>query len=110
MAQLFLKYGVSIDKESFSVNIKRIINQLYKILPMREEGKDWQKPLETLIEELCGMKRLMYNQDSLFFTIICKMEGLFDLTDDEIDMPLYRRTIFECLSLLNSLNYNEFES
>jgi hypothetical protein len=50
MAQLFLKYGVSIDKESFSTNIKRIINQLYKILPMREEGKDWQKPLETLIE------------------------------------------------------------
>ena len=50
MAQLLLKYGVSIDKESFSINIKRIINQLYKILPMREEGKDWQKPLETLIE------------------------------------------------------------
>jgi hypothetical protein len=36
MAQLFLKYGVSIDKEDFSINIKRIINQLYKILPMRE--------------------------------------------------------------------------
>lgn len=110
MAQLFLKYGVSIDKESFSINIKRIINQLYKILPMREQGKDWKKPLETLIEQLCGMKRLIENQDSLFFTIICKMEGLFDLTDDEIDMPLYRRTIFECLSLLNSLNRNEFES
>lgn len=110
MAQLFLKYGVSIDKEDFSVNIKRIINQLYKILPMREQGKDWKKPLETLIEQLCGMKRLIENQDSLFFTIICKMEGLFDLTDDEIDMPLYRRTIFECLSLLNSLNRNEFES
>ena len=110
MAQLFLKYGVSIDKEDFSVNIKRIINQLYKILPMREQGKDWKKPLETLIEQLCGMKRLIENQDSLFFTIICKMEGLFDLADDEIDMPLYRRTIFECLSLLNSLNRNEFES
>lgn len=110
MAQLFLKYDVSIDKEDFSVNIKRIINQLYKILPMREQGKDWKKPLETLIEQLCGMKRLIENQDSLFFTIICKMEGLFDLTDDEIDMPLYRRTIFECLSLLNSLNRNEFES
>lgn len=77
---------------------------------MREQGKDWKKPLETLIEQLCGMKRLIENQDSLFFTIICKMEGLFDLTDDEIDMPLYRRTIFECLSLLNSLNRNEFES
>ena len=77
---------------------------------MREEGKDWEKPLETLIEQLCGMKRLILNQDSLFFTIICKMEGLFDLTDDNEDMPLYRRTIFECLSLLNSLNRNVIES
>ncbi len=110
MAQLFLTRDVSIKDEDFSINIKRIINQLYKILPMREEGKDWEKPLETLIEQLCGMKRLILNQDSLFFTIICKMEGLFDLTDDNEDMPLYRRTIFECLSLLNSLNRNVIES
>lgn len=110
MAQLFLKYGVSINKEDFSTNIKRIINQLYKILPMREEGKDWKKPLQTLIEQLCGMKRLLlFNQDSLFFTIICKMEGLFDLVDDKEDMSLYRRTIFECLGLLNSLNKNVLE-
>jgi len=56
------------------------------------------------------MKRLIVNQDSLFFTILCKMEGLFDLTDDIKDMSLYRRTIFECLSLLNSLNKNVIES
>jgi hypothetical protein len=52
------------------------------------------------------MKRLIPNQDDLFFTLLCKMEGLFDLTDDEKDMILYRRIIFECLSLLNSLNTN----
>ena len=50
MAQLFLTRDVSIKDEDFSINIKRIINQLYKILPMREEGKDLEKPLETLIE------------------------------------------------------------
>lgn len=76
---------------------------------MREQGKDWEKPLETLIEELCGMERLIINQECLFFTIICKMEGLFNLTDAE-DMPLYRRTIFECLSLLSNLNRNVIKS
>lgn len=106
MAQLFLKYDVPIEEEDFSINIKRIINQLYKLLPMREQGKDWKKPLETLIQELCGMKRLIEGQDSLFFMIICKMEGLFDLTDDDKDMSLYRRIIFECLGLLNSLDKN----
>lgn len=57
------------------------------------------------------MKRLMIHyQDNLFLTIICKMEGLFNLTDDIKDMSLYRRTIFECLSLLNNLNKNVIES
>lgn len=102
-----MKYDLEIDNKSIDNFFKRIINQLYKLLPMREQGKDWEKPLETLIEQLCGMKRLMIHyQDNLFLTIICKMEGLFNLTDDIKDMSLYRRTIFECLSLLNNLNKN----
>lgn len=72
---------------------------------MREEGRDWEKPLETLIEELSGMKRLITGQDDLFFSILCKMEGLFSLIQDE-DMALYRRIIFECLGLLNNLEQN----
>ena len=106
-----MKYDLEMDNKSIDNFFKRIINQLYKLLPMREQGKDWKKPLETLIEQLCGMKRLMIHyQDDLFLTIICKMEGLFNLTDDIKDMSLYRRTIFECLSLLNSLNKNVIES
>jgi len=49
------------------------------------------------------MKRLIVGQDDLFFLILCKMEGLFSLKDRD-DMPVYRRTIFEILNLLNSLN------
>lgn len=106
-----MKYDLEMDNKSIDNFFKRIINQLYKLLPMREQGKDWEKPLETLIEQLCGMKRLMIHyQDNLFLTIICKMEGLFNLTDDIKDMSLYRRTIFECLSLLNNLNKNVIES
>ena len=51
------------------------------------------------------MKRLIIGQDDLFFMILCKMEGLFSLNKEE-DMILYRRIIFECLSLLNSLENN----
>ena len=106
-----MKYDLKMDNKSIDNFFKRIINQLYKLLPMREQGKDWEKPLETLIEQLCGMKRLMIHyQDNLFLTIICKMEGLFNLTDDTKDMSLYRRTIFECLSLLNNLNKNVIKS
>ncbi len=103
MEQMVLKSGLAFDKQAIHNNIIRIINQVYKLLPMREQGRNWEKPLSTLIEELSGMKRLINGQDDLFFLILCKMEGLFSLIKQE-DMQLYRRTIFECLSLLNSLD------
>lgn len=102
MEQMALTSGIKIKKDAIKFNIKRIINQVYKLLPMREQGKDWEKPLETLIEQLTGMKRLIDGQDQLFFLILCKMEGLFSLKRQE-DMSIYRRCIFQCLSLLSSL-------
>lgn len=105
MSQVVLTSGVVISEEAFSSNIKRIINQFYKLLPMREEGREWEKPLSTLIEEVSGMKRLIAGQDDLFFLILCKMEGLFSLNRQQ-DMVTYRRIIFEGLSLLNDLEKN----
>ena len=103
MEQVALTSGITVDAAAVTENIKKIINQVYKLLPMRQEGRNWEKLLETLIQELSGMKRLIVGQDDLFFLILCKMEGLFSLKDRE-DMIVYRRTIFELLNLLNSLN------
>lgn len=105
MEQLVLTSGIEINITSIRANLQRIINQTYKLLPMRQEKKEWRKPLETLIEQLSGMKRLIDGQDDLFFLILCKMEGLFSLGRKE-DMGIYRRIIFELLSLLNSLRNN----
>ena len=71
---MILKYGAEIDKSAIDKNLNRITNQIYKLLPSREEKSDWQKPLATIIEELAGM-----------------------------DFFLYRRTIFECLGLINNI-------
>ncbi len=97
------KYNIEVNSTVLSKNLKRIINLVYKLLPMREEGLDWTKPLETIIEELVGMNRLLIDLQPELFPIICKLEGLFSLTRDE-DMLLYRRIIFESLSLLNKIN------
>lgn len=105
MEKIMLSSGVEINKNDCYFNFKRIINQVYKLLPLREEKQEWTKPLETLIQEISGMKRLIIGQDNLFLPLLCKMEGLFDLTQEE-DMTLYRRIIFECLGLLNSLQDN----
>ena len=97
-----IKYDIDIDNEVIKFNLKRITNQIYKLLPMREEGLEWKKLLSTLIEELAGMNRLFIGQFEILFSLLCKMEGLFVLTEEE-DFSLFRRTIFECLTLINSL-------
>jgi hypothetical protein len=96
------KYNLEVSYDTLNQSLKRNINLVYKLLPMREEGNDWEKPLETIIEELVGMNRLLVDLQTELFPIICKLEGLFSLVNEE-DMALYRRTIFECLTLLSKI-------
>ena len=97
-----IKYDLEIDNDVILNDIKKIINQIYRLLPSREEYLDWESPLNTVIIELCGMNRLLNIKPDIFFSLLCKLEGLYDLKEEE-DFFSFRRTIFECLSLCNSL-------
>lgn len=96
-----IKYDISISNDAIVENIKRITNQIFKLLPSREEGEDWKTPLENLILEIVGMKELLIDQVE-FFHLLCKMESLLTLTEEE-DFLMFRKTIFECLGMINKL-------
>lgn len=98
---MVIKYGIDIPVETIQFNLKRLVNQVYKLLPVREEGGDWIKPLSTILEELTGMSYLVETID--FFPLLCKLEGLASLTHED-DFTLFRRTVFECLNLLNEVS------
>lgn len=98
---MILNNGMYIADAAIAANLKKLTNQIYKLLPNREEKEDWITPLTTIIEELRGMDRLVDDYETLF-ALLCKLEGLFTLTNDE-DFFLYRRTIFECLNLITTL-------
>lgn len=97
---MLIKYDTNIDNSAINNNLKRITNQIYRLLPVREEGGEWKKPLSTLIEELSGMDSLLIDQHAILFSLLCKLEGLLVLDED---FQLFRRTIFECLNLISSL-------
>lgn len=91
----------SIEPQTLEENLTRVTNQIFRLLPCLEEGKDWIKPLETLIVELSGMASLIHDEPTLF-SLVCKLEGL-RLKGEEMDFFLFRRTIFECCGIVNSL-------
>lgn len=99
---MILKYEIDIDKSVIIASLTKLLNQIYKLLPTREEGANWTKPLETILVELAGLSRLLFDQQPQLFALMCKLEGLFTLDQTE-DFQLYRRSIFECLGLLGEL-------
>lgn len=99
---MLLKYNLEIDKEAIQVNLTRLTNQIYKLLPIREEGGDWRRPLETIMEEVAGVDRLFLDQQPMVYKLACKLEGLYSLNYAE-DFMLYRSIIFECLGIIGEL-------
>ena len=41
--QILTKYDFSFPQESIDKNVIRLTNQIWKLIPMRENNEDWQK-------------------------------------------------------------------
>lgn len=104
---MIIKYNASIKNEAIKNNLKKLTNQIYKLLPNWEEAVDWRKPLTTIIEEIAGMDRLFLDHHNILFSLLCKLEGLFTLEDygekERNNFFIFRKTIFECLGLVSEL-------
>lgn len=74
----------------------RLTNQLWKLIPMKENNEDWQKQLDTVVIEITGLNEIFILTPALT-QLLSKLEGVRDL---EIPFTLYRKTIFEAISLL----------
>ena len=94
------KYGIEISEEIIATNIKRLTNQLWKLIPMRENEENWLNQLETVIIEIVGLKEIFLLTPS-FLVLLSKLEGLKAIED--LDFSLYRKTVFECITLLREI-------
>jgi hypothetical protein len=55
---LLTKYGFDFRKEDIDLNIRRLTNQMWKLIPMREHEENWLKQLETVIIEIAGLNEI----------------------------------------------------
>ena len=93
------KYEFDFRNEDIDVNVRRLTNQLWKLIPMREHEEDWPKQLDTVALEIAGLNEIFISPQ--FLQLLCKLEGL---KVQETNFELYRKTVFECISLLQELN------
>ena len=90
------KYDVKFPEEMISKNITRLTNQMWKLIPMRENEENWEKQLETVIIEVVGLNEI-FIMCPTFLQLLSKLEGL---RVKDINFELYRKTVFECINLI----------
>ena len=100
MIDMTSKYEYPISSfESFKKNVSRLTNQMWKLIPMKENNEDWEKQLNTVILEIAGLNEIFINDPQLL-QLLSKLEGIKVLKPE---FDLYRKTIFESIGLLRRL-------
>lgn len=98
------KYNINFSQEAKDNDKQRLINQLWKLIPMRENGEDWESHLIILLEELAGLSNI-YKDKEEGLILLSKLEGLTSIQSR--DFMVYRKTIFRCIDLVAEVFQNE---
>ena len=98
------KLGIDFSLEVREKYAKRLINQLWKLIPMRENGEDWTGHLFALVEEISGLADLYHNKPE-GLTLLSKLLGLTSEVCN--DFMVYRKTVFSCINLLGQVLKDE---
>ena len=98
------KYNINFPPEAVTITVRRLTNQLWKLIPMKEHEEDWKKQIDTVIIEIVGLNEVFDNKLVILLQILSKLEGL--KLADNIQFNIYRKTVFESISLLQELIKN----
>ena len=93
------QFNFSFSKEVIDANVQRLTNQLWKLIPMRENNEDWEKQLNTVIIEIAGLNEIFISTPQ-FLQLLSKLKGL---QVEEVSFILYRKIVFESINLLQEL-------
>ena len=99
------KYNLQFSQEEIKSEIMRLTNQLWKLIPMWENNENWSKQLESVIIDIAG-KDEIFLHNSHFLQLLSKLEGLRVIDEDEIEFNIYRKTVFECINIINEVMKN----
>lgn len=91
-------YNIEFNNSLVIQDLRRLINQIWKLLPMRENEEDWQKQLDSVLVELRGLS-VMFGDQLNFLILLSKLEGLRDTPN----FMTYRVVVFSAISLLTEL-------
>lgn len=91
-------YDNEFDDTLVAKDLRRLVNQIWKLLPMKENEEDWQKQLDSVLIELRGL-HAMFGGELDFLILISQLEGLRAADT----FMLYRTMVFNAISTMTEL-------
>lgn len=91
---------IIIPDSAVQSDVNRLTNQLWKLIPMRENNENWFTHLESLIIEIGGLSEFVSIDKEKFLILLSKLKGL---CIENTGFQIYRKTVFECISLLREM-------
>jgi len=92
-------YGGDISNDDLKLYFKRLINKIFKLLPLKEEGcGTLEQYFDSLMLELCGGEELFYHHE-MFLELIFNLYSLKDLEE----IKLYRSQVFKCINICQNI-------
>lgn len=95
---MMTKYESCFEDNIIQTDLRRLVNQIWKLLPMKEKEENWEKQLSSVLIELHGLQEMFDDQLKLLI-LLSKLEGLTYTKD----FMSYRLTVFGAISLLTEI-------
>ena len=98
--------GYSLPDEMIGNYLGGLVNQFFKILPIKESGEPSLKEfMRSLQLELIGFRDLMVElkNDSMYVSLLSILQYLID---NDCDVAVVRREVFKAISICKKLKEN----
>lgn len=98
------KYGTEISRKMKKSRIDELINQFYKILPMKESQADTlSQYVSSLLREMLGMQELMleWKEDGRYLSLCGILQSF--VNNPDMDVLTVRSDVFKAISIIKNL-------
>lgn len=97
-------YDVEISREVVTKRADELVNQFYKILPLRENGSETlSQYAESLLREMLGMKALLveWKDDGQYLSLLGILQYIVD--NPSCDVAKVKSDVFKAINIIKRL-------
>lgn len=97
------KYNIDVNDQMFGKKLAGLVNQFYKILPIKESGEpSLGQYMKSLQREMLGCKQLItaLENDAQYLTLLSILEYMID---NECDVAVVKSEVFRAIGIIKRL-------